>query len=102
MRKNQAVALAIVMSWAAASVHADGECTGGASIDSAGNECMRDVAPVMVMPAPRAPQLRPEVKPLSFAQTVSVADEKKKSTQPAVTAVARAAAHEPVAEPNRC
>ena len=57
MCKNQAVALAIVMSWAAASVHADGECTGGASIDSAGNESMRDVGPVVVKPGPGPPQL---------------------------------------------
>jgi hypothetical protein len=95
MRKKHAAVLAIVMSWAAAPAHADGECVGGAAIDSAGNECMRDVEPVVVRAAPPALQLRP----LSFAQTVPAAAERKKA---APLAVAHPAAPERASEPNRC
>lgn len=102
MCKKHAVALAIVMSWAAATAHADGDCVGGAAIDSAGNECMRDVEPVVVRAAPPALQLRREVKPLSFAQTVPAAGEKKKAVLLAVPAVAHPAAPEAAYEPNRC
>jgi hypothetical protein len=102
MRKNYAVALAIAMSWAAAAAHADGECVGGAAIDSAGNECMRDVEPVVVRAASPALQLRPEVKTLSFAQTLPAAGERKKAVRLPAPGVAHPAAPEPAAEPNRC